>query len=185
MTLPPRKKLKPKVVKKVGSRKVVPTPELRAALDEEARSIYRMRTIIKEYEEAVPQVQKSVIAKMKDAKTQEVQVPPSEAGDPALKVRLVEPTSLVIDEKRLKAAIGADLYSKICTTRVTAVVDQKKLRKLLDDALWEQVTTTSVETAIDRKKLDAYRASGEISDLVIAECSHEEEKTPYVRVDPA
>lgn len=58
------------------------------------------------------------------------------------------------------------------------VIDEKKLRKRVGAAMWNRITTRT----LDRKKLDAYVASGEVNTTVLAECSHEVDKTPYVKV---
>lgn len=69
-----------------------------------------------------------------------------------LKVTRIQNTSLLIDPESLKTKIGIPLWNKI-TTRV-----------------------------MDKKKLEAFVASGEISEIVVADCSSESLGSPFVKV---
>lgn len=69
-----------------------------------------------------------------------------------LSVTLVEGTSIVIDESLLKKKLGA--------------------------RMWDRVTSR----VLDKRKLDANVAAGDIDPMVIAECSNEVPRTPFVKV---
>lgn len=57
-------------------------------------------------------------------------------------------------------------------------LDEEKLRKKVGAALWNKITTR----VLDRKKLEAFVASGEVSQTVLAQCSDETPNTPYIKI---
>lgn len=60
----------------------------------------------------------------------------------------------------------------------TVVVNQERLKKLLGSARWSKVTTPTLDMA----KLEAAVASGLITAEEVAECSDEVPKAAYIRV---
>lgn len=79
-------------------------------------------------------------------------------------------------------SITVDLDNlKITGTRVDGTVlkiDEAKLKKNLGARLWQRVTTRT----LDRNKLEALVAAGEIDPRIVARCSTEEPKKPYIRI---
>jgi len=60
----------------------------------------------------------------------------------------------------------------------TLHIDEGKLRKRLGARLWQRVSTRT----LDRNKLEALVAAGDIDPRIVAECSEENPKKPYIRI---
>lgn len=107
------------------------------------------RATISALQEDVKGHQERVVEALQNTKTKSHKV---EINGQAWGVTLVEGTSVVLDEGKLKKRIGA--------------------------ALWNKITTRS----LDKKKLEAFIASGEIKSTDVAACSDLIPKTPFTKI---
>ena len=118
-----------------------------------ANKVFVGRDQIKRIDDDVKTAQEELVGIMQNDGRKTATVP-NQAGTGDLSITLVEGSTMVLDEAKLKVALGAQMWNKV-TTRV-----------------------------LDRKKLDAFVASGEINPLVIARASSEKPRTPFVKVVP-
>lgn len=118
-----------------------------------ANRVFVGRDQIKRIDDEVKTAQEELVGIMQHDGNKTATVP-NLAGSGDLSITLVEGSTMLLDEQKLKTALGAQMWSKV-TSRV-----------------------------LDRKKLDAYVASGDINPLVIARASTEKPKTPFVKVVP-
>lgn len=83
-------------------------------------------------------------------------------------------------DKTIKVTTSDGLIAQgtLVAPQPTLVLDEGKLKKNLGAKLWVAITTR----VLDRKKLDAFLASGEIDAAVIAQCSNESPRTPYIKI---
>lgn len=115
-----------------------------------------LRLTKKEIEEDISGVQKEAIGILKNhLKQKSIAFDlPHDTKDETIKVTgtLVEPTSLIFDEEKLKKKVGASTWNKIT-------------RRVLDRSLLEEAV-----------------ARGLVSPATVASCASEEPKNPYIRV---
>lgn len=98
----------------------------------------------------------------------------------ALSEAIAEDQAAILD--MMGGEVGAEhkvdgLKAKIVQA-TSIVVDEQALRKRVGAAMWNKITTR----ILDRKKLDAYLATGELKPTTIAAVSTEKENAPYVKI---
>jgi hypothetical protein len=111
-----------------------------------------------------------------------------------LHARKQELAELDTEVKELQAGIIAELVKRnvktyqtktgevtFKVTKVqghTTIIDEISLKRILGEKQWIKVSTR----VLDKKKLEAHIAAGEIDTDEVAQCMHEEDKAPYLRI---
>lgn len=120
------------------------TDETQQMLSELSLKIHKLRAEQSILEGEITDAQVQVIELMKNNGLRNY-----DAG--GVKVTIVEPSRIVIDENRLKRSLGARMWAKV------------------------------TRTVLDRRLLDACIAVGDVDANVVANCSDEVPSKPYVR----
>ena len=61
---------------------------------------------------------------------------------------------------------------------ITTSIDEERLKKALGSALWSKVT----KKVLDKDKLEALMQSGQVDAYLVAQCSHDSARQPYVKI---
>lgn len=126
-------------------KKATLTPEVIAELGEMVDTIHANRAFVKKVNDDTAKLQEQVIAKMKQHRIDRFK------SASKINASVIEGTSMVIDDVKLRRRLGARLWGKV------------------------------TKTVLDKKMLEAAIAAKEVDPIIVAECTEEVPRTPYIK----
>lgn len=123
--------------------------EVRKLAESQVSRLRDLRADKRELEDSISEIQAAGIKSLKTLGQKSIGF---DYDDSKVTGTLVQPTSLIIDETKLKKRVGAKVWRKI------------------------------TKPILDREKLETAIAEGLVTPQTVAACSSEEPKSPYIRI---